>query len=96
MDVSDTGGLIAVPIPPVDVDTPTVSAQIIITDFAGRSLIKTYLQGTNQTIDLSTLHTGTYFIQLFDKSKMIIGTGKYSKSKQLPYSIFICNKNAGL
>ena len=56
-----------------------LAAQIIITDLTGKPLIKTYLQGTDQNINLSKLHTGIYLLQLFDKSNIIIGTRKIFK-----------------
>jgi hypothetical protein len=53
--------------------------QILITDITGNPLIKLNAVKQNENISLSKLHTGTYLMQLSDKSNRIIGTIKIFK-----------------
>jgi len=54
-------------------------AQILITDVTGTPLIKMNAVKQDENISLSRLHTGTYLVQLSDKSNRIIGTAKIFK-----------------
>ena len=53
--------------------------QILITDVTGNPVIKLNAVKQNEDISLSKLHTGTYLMQLSDKSNRIIGIAKIFK-----------------
>lgn len=58
----------------VKLPTSVTQANVVITDALGRKMIQTELSQLNFKIDVSSLHSGTYFVQMESNEKSVVKT----------------------